>query len=129
MQILAQKWSCHLDKWIPTNKFKIKKLFGLPIWMGLVKLPEIKLYWSKDPTFAQSFPPSMPRNRFELLLQMLHFVNNKNANFENRLYKITLIIDKLKENYAKYYDPPKMVCIDESIIPFRGRVVFKQYIK
>jgi len=130
MQILAQKRSCRLDKWIPTNKFEIKKLFGLLISMGLVKLSEINLYWSKDPTFAQSFSPSvMPRNRFELLLRMLHFVNNENANFEDRLYKIRPIIDKLKENYAKYYDPPEMVCIDESIISFRDRVIFKQYIK
>lgn len=71
----------------------------------------------------------MPRNRFEILLRMLHFVNNENANFEDRLYKIKSIIDKLKENYAKYYDPPEVVCIDESVIPFRGRVVFRQYIK
>lgn len=77
--------------------------------MGLVKLPEINLYWSKDPTFAQSFPPSvMPRNRFELLLRMLHVVNNKNANVEDLLYKIKPIIDKLKENYAKYYDPSEV---------------------
>ncbi|XP_050465084.1 piggyBac transposable element-derived protein 4-like, partial [Cataglyphis hispanica] len=98
--------------------------------MGLVKLPEISLYWSKDPVFVQSVPKLvMSRNRFELLLRMLHFVNNENANIEDRLYKIKPIIQKLKENYAKYYNSPEMVCIDESIIPFRGRVVFKQYIK
>ncbi|CAK9821241.1 PiggyBac transposable element-derived protein 4 [Anthophora retusa] len=130
MQVLTQKRSCRLDKWIPTNKSEIKKLFGLLIWMGLVKLPEINLYWSKDPIFAQNFPPSvMPRNRFEILLRMLHFVNNENANPEDRLTKMRPIIDKLKENFAKYYDPPEMICIDESIIPFRGRVVFKQYMK
>ncbi|KAL6419530.1 hypothetical protein ACFW04_013788 [Cataglyphis niger] len=112
-QILSQKRSSRLNQWIPTNKFEIKKLFGLLIWMGLVKLPEISLYW----------------NRFELLLRMLHFVNNENANIEDRLYKIAPIIQKLKENYAKYYNPPEIICIDESIIPFRGRVVFRQYIK
>ena len=130
MQTLTRTRSWRLNKWIPTNKCEIKKLFGLLIWMGLVKLPEIHLYWSKDPTFAQSFPPSvMPRNRFELLLRMIHFVNNENANVGDRLYKIKPIIDKLKENYGKYYDPPETVCIDESIVPFRGRVVFRQYMK
>jgi len=44
MQTLAQKRSCRLNKWIPTNKCEIRKLFGLLIWMGLVKLPEIHLY-------------------------------------------------------------------------------------
>lgn len=129
-QILSQKRSSRLNQWIPTNKFEIKKLFGLLIWMGLVKLPEISLYWSKNPVFAQSVPKLvMSRNRFELLLRMLHFVNNETANIEDRLYKIAPIIQKLKENYAKYYNPPEIICIDESIIPFRGRVVFRQYIK
>ncbi|KAL6421072.1 hypothetical protein ACFW04_013596 [Cataglyphis niger] len=123
-QILSQKRSSRLNQWIPTNKFEIKKLFGLLIWMGLVKLPEISLYWSKNPVFAQSVPKLvMSRNRFELLLRMLHFVNNENANIEDRLYKIAPIIQKLKENYAKYYNPPEIICIDESIIPFRGRKI------
>lgn len=39
------------------------------------------------------------------------------------------LIDKLKENYGKYYDPPETVCIDESIVSFRGSVVFRQYMK
>ncbi|KAL0278099.1 UNVERIFIED_CONTAM: hypothetical protein PYX00_000008 [Menopon gallinae] len=60
---------------------------------------------------------------------MVHFVNNEKANFEDRLYKIKPIIDKLRDNYRKYYDPPETLCIDESIIPFRGRVLFRQYIK
>ncbi|KAL6416736.1 hypothetical protein ACFW04_013189 [Cataglyphis niger] len=79
---------------------------------------------------AENIPNNLEdQNRFELLLRMLHFVNNENANIEDRLYKIAPIIQKLKENYAKYYNPPEIICIDESIIPFRGRVVFRQYIK
>ncbi|CAK9827590.1 hypothetical protein ANTRET_LOCUS5271 [Anthophora retusa] len=29
------------DKWTPTNKNEIKRLFGLIIWMGMVKLPSL----------------------------------------------------------------------------------------
>lgn len=70
----------------------------------------------------------MPRNRFELLLRMIHFVNNENANVGDCLYKNKLIIDKLNENYGKYYDPPETICID-TIVPFRSRTVFRQYMK
>jgi hypothetical protein len=33
-----------LRKWQPTNKYEIKRLFGLILWMELVKLPSVHLY-------------------------------------------------------------------------------------
>lgn len=35
----------------------------------------------------------------------------------------------LNENFEKYFEPDEIVCVDESLIPFRGRIVLKQYIK
>jgi hypothetical protein len=37
------------------------------------------------------------------------------------------IFDKLNEAYAKYYSPTEHLEIDEIIVLFKGRVVFKQY--
>lgn len=126
----SMKSSKRLDKWIPTNRNEIKRFMGLFLWMGLVKLPSLKSYWSKDPLFAQTFPRKvMSRDRFEILLRMLHFTNNEMIDTANRLSKIQCIIDALNENFKKYYDPPEMFCIDESLIPFRGRIVFRQYLK
>lgn len=36
-------------------------------------------------------------------------MNNKNANFDDHLYKTKPIIDKLRENYRKYYNLPEIV--------------------
>ncbi|VDO39887.1 unnamed protein product [Haemonchus placei] len=41
-------------------------------------------------------------------------------------YKIQPILD---ETFAAVYSPSKNVRIDESIIPFQGRVIFLQYIQ
>lgn len=98
--------------------------------MGLVKLPEIRLYWSTKPIYAQSFPRKiMSRDRFEILLKMLHFSNNELEVKSDRLSKVSYIIKALNQNFQKYYDPPETVCIVESLIPFRGRIVFRQYLK
>lgn len=119
-----------LAKWTQTNESEIKRFFGLILWMGLVKLPAIYQYWSNDPAYIQTFPKKvMSRNRFELLLRMLHFVDNKNSNGSNRLFKIQPIIDTLETNFRKYYNPTEDICIDESLIPFRGRIIFRQYLK
>ncbi|XP_043493623.1 piggyBac transposable element-derived protein 4-like [Polistes fuscatus] len=119
--------SKRITKWTPTNKNELKRLFGLLIWMGIVNLPSLRLYWSQDPLFSHTFPRSvMSRDRFEILMRMLHFADNEAAVANNRLSKIQFVIDELNTNFQKYYDPPEVLCIDESLIPFRGRIVFRQ---
>ncbi|CAD1480567.1 unnamed protein product, partial [Heterotrigona itama] len=123
--------SVRIDRWVPANKKEIKSLFGLIIWMGLIKYPCITLFnWSMDPIYYHPFPHKvMSRNRFQIFLRMLHFANNETADVTNRLWKIQPIIDELNENFKQYYHPTELICIDESMIPFRGRIIFRQYMK
>ncbi|XP_047367595.1 piggyBac transposable element-derived protein 4-like [Vespa velutina] len=119
-----------LTMWTETNKSEMKRFFGLILWMELVKLSAIHQYWSNDPYYMQMFPKKvMSRNRFELLLRMLHFLENQNSNGSNRLFKIQPIIDTMETNYQKYYNPSEDICSDESLVPFRGRIIFRQYLK
>jgi len=71
----------------------------------------------------------MSRNRFELLLRFLHFTNNQTANTNDRLYKIRELFDILNQNFSKYYDLDEDICINESLVPFRGRIKFRQFFK
>lgn len=122
--------SHRLDQWYETNPNEIKRFFGLIIWMGLIRLPKIELYWSKYEGYNLTLPRTiMPRNRFELLLRFIHFSNNEENDPKNRLSKVATIINHLNSNFKKYYKPDKIVCVDESLVPFRGRIVFRQYLK
>ncbi|CAG5019923.1 unnamed protein product [Parnassius apollo] len=116
--------------WQPTDKHEIKRFFGLILFMGLVKLPSISDYWSTDNIFQQPFPRTvMTRNRFELLLQYLHFADNYNLNPNDRIGKIRYLVNLLNDKFKAYYAPKEELCVDESMIPFRGRVTFRQYNK
>lgn len=130
-QILSNNKSNRLNTWSSTNKYEIKRFFGLIMWMGLVKLPTIALYWSKDACFEQSFPRTvMSRNRFEMLLRMIHFTDNKQVNESaNQLSKVQVLIDTLNESFTEYFTPGQTLCVNESIIPFRGRIIFRQNMK
>lgn len=98
--------------------------------MGLVRLPRLSYYWSKDKILGQTFPSTiMSRNRFEIILQYLHFSNNETANKSDRIFKIRPIIDMVKITFQKYYSPKEDICVDESQVPFRRRIVFRQYNK
>nr|XP_033332812.1 piggyBac transposable element-derived protein 4-like isoform X2 [Megalopta genalis] len=126
----ASTTSKHLQQWVPTNKDEMKQMFGLILWMGLVKLPSMYLYWSQDPLFIQTFPQRvMSRDRFEILMSTLHFANNTEDGAFDRLSKVQFIVDELNKNFKKYYDPAEILCIDESLIPFRGQIRSGRYLK
>jgi hypothetical protein len=69
----------------------------------------------------------MPKNRFELLLSALNLSDNNISTSNNRLYKIQPLIDLLVYEFNAARIPNDSVCIDESMVPFSGRLLFKQY--
>lgn len=70
----------------------------------------------------------MPRNRFELLLRFWHFATNEEAQYENRLRKKDEILQKFIANFQSSYSPTQKICIDETMVPWRSRLFFRQYI-
>ena len=116
--------------WAPTTGFELKKLLALTMQMGIVKLPALRDYWSGDTVFGDHpiGAAVIPRTRFESLLSNLHLADNISADKADRLYKIADFINEFNQRCQKIYRPGEEVCIDESLIPFRGRIIFRQYI-
>jgi hypothetical protein len=98
--------------------------------MGLVQMPKLKYYWSSSQLYgSEIIRNTMPRERFELLLKFWHFSNNDNkGSNQDRLFKLRPILDLLKGRFSSVYIPGSVVTIDETMIPWRGRLLFKQYI-
>lgn len=70
----------------------------------------------------------MSRNRFLLILRALHFghlVENSN----DRLFRIQPILNYFNNKMDDIYYPGKNLSIDESMILWQGRLIFRQYIK
>lgn len=118
-----------LRAWYDTDIGEIKNFLGVVLWMGLVQLPSYDHYWSTSAVFHTNVGRVMSRNRFEIIMQMIHFIDNEQADKSNRLYKLGTLVEDLTENYNICYIPEESLCIDESVIPFMGRLLFKQYIK
>jgi len=117
-------------QWKSTNNQEMWKFFGIIIEMGLVQMPKLKYYWSSSQLYRLDIiRNSMSRERFELLLKFWHFTNNNNKNSDqDRLFKVRPLLDLLKERFTSVYMPGSVVSIDESMVPWRGRLSFKQYI-
>lgn len=133
-QKLVQKTPSQKSKsksWVATDAREMEIFFGILIWMGLVKTPQLRDYWSKNFLFQNNVCKIMTRNRFEQLLSMWHFSDNDqvhNAEID-RLHKLTPLLKSLVESFEDVITPGINVCIDETMVPFRGRLKFKQYIK
>jgi len=117
-----------LQSWIDTDADEIKVFFGVLLWMGLDKKPTISDYWNRDILYTSPASKYMSRNRFELLLKMIHFSDNEKCLPNNKLFKIQPLLDLLNKNFSLMYDAGQSVTIDESMVPFRGRLNFRQYI-
>ena len=79
--------------WVPTSPTDIKKFSSLYLLTGIIQKPSLSQYWSTDPLLQTSvFNHIMSRNRFQMILQFIHFADNslydrKDLN-RSRLYKV-----------------------------------------
>ncbi|XP_046666729.1 piggyBac transposable element-derived protein 4-like [Homalodisca vitripennis] len=98
--------------------------------MGICPLPQRQMYWSNNPMYQNSvIKKTMSRDRFDCLLKCLHFQNNEEpATEEPRLWKIKKLLNHLNAKFESLVTPEESLVIDESMVPWRGRLIFKQYL-
>jgi len=75
----------------------------------------------------------MTRDRFLHILHFLHFADNSQRPDEgkeyDRLWKLRTVFDTINKAYATFYNPSEHLAVDEVIVKFKGRVIFRQYIQ
>ena len=68
----------------------------------------------------------MPRDRYELLLWLLH-VNHSESDEEKRIDKVGLLLESMLTRFRRGYYPGRELEVDETMVGFRGRFVAEQY--
>ncbi|XP_065667601.1 piggyBac transposable element-derived protein 4-like [Hydra vulgaris] len=107
----------------------MRQFLGVLLHMGCVKMPSLEHYWSKNSLYrVPLFSRIMPRNKFQLMLRFWHFIYNEDSG-SGRLCKIIGLLDHLNNTMDNIYCPNKNISIDESMILWKGRLVFRQYVK
>ena len=120
-------------QWKPTDRAEMLTFLGLLMLMGIVHKPRLTMYWSRDNIMATPiFNQVMRRDRFPLLLRFLHFADNSQYSTadpdRDKLYKLRNVINMIKESCRMVYSPEKSPSLDESLVLFKERLSFKQYI-
>lgn len=116
-------------KSVHTNEEEIRKLISLHLAMGVLRYPRLRLYWKPSLKTELFSTVSMSRNRFEKLRNCLHIadVNGDHSSID-RLWKVRPLLDIFRQRCLDL-SLEEHLCIDEQIIPFKGKLDIKQYIK
>lgn len=120
-------------EWIPTTKNELRVFFAIIILQSLIKKPSHWLYWTKRSILETPFfGRVISYKRFCQLKQNLHFCDNSTYNAEThpnpKLNKIWDIYTDLNKKFQSLYNLERDVTIDESLLLYKGRLGWIQYI-
>ena len=130
----------HLDRQAgPTRRLPditlldMMTFIALALQMGHELKDTLHDYWSRLRQLHNPFyGETMTQDRFLHILCFLHFADNSQRPDEGkeygRLWKLRTVFDKLNEAYAKFYNPLEHLAVDEVMVKFKGRVIFRKYI-
>ena len=118
--------------WNPVDRDTMKAFIAIILYMGLVRLPTLRMYWSTHWMFSFSIAEIMSRNDFLAILRFLHCANNadmiaRNLPAYDRLFKIRKVTDMFVKNWQRCFYPSREISLDECIVGFKGRTYLKQY--
>ena len=122
-----------VHEWKPTDRAEMLTFLAILILMGIVHKPRLPMSWSTDSILVTPiFNLVMRRDRFLLVVRFICFADNTKYNpadpDRDKLYKIREVINMIKYRCGKVYSPGKSLSMDESLVLFKGRLSFKQYI-
>ena len=90
-----------------------------------------EMYYANDDVFTTPFVSRiLPYARFKLINRFLHFCDNNAVSVENfKTAKIESVFEAVEHRFSELYTPERDIAIDESLMLWKGRLSWKQYIK
>ena len=122
--------------WEDVTVLELKAFTGLLLLVGIVALPRLEMYWqTSHPLIATTGIASiMSRIRFEQIFCFLHLADSSQQipvgqPGHDKLFKVRKLLDLVLPLFESEYNLHNSVAVDEAMIPFKGHLGFKQYMK
>ena len=117
----------------PISEQEIRQWLGIHLYMSVVNMPNTRLHWNlslRNPLVHSV----MTRNRFDDISSCFHLADNDvqpqhgSPNYD-RIYKIREFITNLSNHFAELAEYEQVLSVDEMMIPFKGHLWLKVYMK
>jgi hypothetical protein len=113
--------------WVDTTGPEMGLFLAVTLAMSHQIKSQIKDYWSTNPiSHSPFFARTMSRDRYMQIRWNLHFSDNSVASAD-RLHKIKPILNILRRTFKEAYSPGENLCVDESLLLWKGPLSFKQF--
>jgi len=97
--------------------------------MGIKKLPNRRLYWSRGEALfhCQLILQILKRDRFESITRCLHLcialakVQDRKSPSYDKLHKVRWLVDDICSNFQALWSPNQQVSVDESMVMYKGK--------
>ena len=109
---------------------EFEKFLSVILLMAIIPILNSRSFWSLDLRIIQ-VSDILSRRRFEEIKRFVHFNDNSfmlppdHENFD-KLFKVRPFLDHLRRKYNSIA-MPQTLCVDEQMIPFKGKSSLKQY--
>ncbi|XP_071053828.1 piggyBac transposable element-derived protein 4-like [Onthophagus taurus] len=119
--------------WAPVTVAEMHIFLAIKILQGIVKKPQERMYWSTAEVFQTPiFSKLFTYQRFYQIQRYLHFADNVTYNSAThphpKLNKIWPVYENLNGKFSSLYIPERDVSIDESLMMYKGRLSWIQYL-
>jgi hypothetical protein len=113
-------------KWKEVYGEEMKRFMGLMFITGIIKKPDLEMYWSVDEVIATPFfGKTMTRDRFKAIWSFFHTANNNENNGQDRLFKVRKLMEMISKRFRENFTPGQHISIDEGMLKWRGRLSFR----
>uniref|UniRef100_A0A1I8H5Q1 PYNP_C domain-containing protein n=1 Tax=Macrostomum lignano TaxID=282301 RepID=A0A1I8H5Q1_9PLAT len=113
------------------HRNEVRKCLAIVLYMGLVKKPELHMYWSTGDFYGGEYfqkEHCLGRDRFIQLLSFLRFYDCTAVNnHQDSLKKIRPFLDIARGICQANYCPNQDVSVDEELVMYKGRLIFRQF--
>ena len=123
------RWKSVLNTWKDVAVAEMKQFQGLVLYIGPAATPTCKSYWSQNLLYKNElFKSVMTGDRLASIMRFLN-LGEELVNKVNRLGKIRFLISRLNTIVSEIFTPHKELSLDESMMLWLERLVFRQCIK
>ncbi len=118
-----------MARWVTTTIKEMYLFLMAVLLMGVIKKTSLRHYWSTDPLLQTPFFGTLfSQDCFLLLLHCLHFTNSARVSHHDPLHKIRRVFTAITSSFRHVFVPYKDLCVDESLMKWKGRLAFRHYI-
>ena len=109
---------------------EITTVFGILLVSGYHLLSNHPMYWSVEEDFRIALvAKAMSRDRFDEIIQFLHFSDNQNLDLTNKIRKLCPLMDQLNKKCTMTYFLSQHLDLNEAMTEYFRRHGCKQCIR